>query len=128
MFIGVAAFSQRSIAVDTINGNETVSFVTMNGAKIVQALCTNVGGTSDGTLTLYGSLDGTSWTFINFLAADLGTASPKGSITGADLNQITITDALVANWVINTTKFPYTKIVGVGTASDSTLVTIKYSK
>lgn len=128
MFIGVTAFSQRTIAVDTLQGAETVSFATMEKAKVVHAKCTQLGGTSDGTLTLYGSIDGSNWIFLNFVGAKIGTASPKASITGADLNQITITNALVASWQIDSDKYPYTKIVGVGTASDTTKVEIKYSR
>ena len=59
----VGAFAQRgasnSITADTLNGAETVNFTlaetfTNEHTLCVQALCTQVGGTSDGTLALYG--------------------------------------------------------------------------
>lgn len=120
-----------TITADTLNGAETVNFgtiVSSTKAKdiTIQALCTQVGGTSDGTLTVYGSVDGTSYSFVNGVGADVITASPKASITGADLNQITITNGLVASWVIRNAPYKYYRVTGVGTANDSTLVTVKY--
>lgn len=131
MFIGIAtiSYSQRTLAVDTLQGAETVSFAVMQNAEIITATCTQLGGTSDGTLTLYGSLTGTDgWVFLNFIGGKIGISSPKASITGADLNQITITNALEANWVIDKTLFPFTKVVGAGTTADTTSVQIVYSK
>ena len=128
MLLGLTAFSQRAI-FDTIQGAETVSFEAMQGAKSVTATCTDsFGGTSDGTLTLYGSTDNSAWVFVNFIGATLGVASPKASITGADLNQITITPALVANWIPLDDQFNYYKVVGVGTSGDTTLININWSK
>ena len=100
VFVAFTAQAQRTIAADTLKSTETINFTAMPGAKVVSATCTNIGGTSDGTLTLYGSTDNSVWTFINYLGGILGITSPKASITGADLNQVTITDGLVANWVI----------------------------
>jgi hypothetical protein len=132
----IAANAQRgevlTITADTLNGNETVNFdlgVNFTGEYdyvVVQALCTQVGGTSDGTLALYGSLDGTSYSFINGVGAEVITASPKASITGADLNQVTITNGLVASWVVKGAPYKKLRLVGVGTASDSTLITPKF--
>lgn len=124
--------SVHVVTVDTIQGAETVNFaVTTLKANqeliSITALCTELGGTSDGTLTLHGSLDDTNWIFING-AADGGvvTASPKASLTGTDMNQITITDALVANWVVNKNPYIYYRVAGVGTSGDTTLINIKY--
>lgn len=124
--------SLKTVTADTLNGNETVNFAigtTINGSYntlCVTALCTQVGGTSDGTLTLHGSNDGTNYVFVNGAAdSHVLTASPKASLTGTDMNQITITDALVANWIINPA-FKYYRVAGVGTASDSTLINITY--
>lgn len=126
--ISLGSFAQRSIS-DTIQGAETVSFTAMQGAKSITATCTDsFGGASDGTLTLYGSTNNSAWTFINYLGGHLGVASPKASITGADLNQITITGGLVANWIPLDDQFDYYKLVGVGTSGDTTLVSINWSK
>ena len=136
VFVAMISMAQRgkviSLTADTLNGAETVNFdlgVDFTGnfeVLVVQALCSNVGGTSDGTLTLYGSLDGTSYSFINAVGAETLTASPKASITGADLNQITITDALVASWVVKNAPYKKFRLVGTGTANDSTLITPKF--
>jgi len=128
--LGLTAFSQRTIT-DTIIGTETVSFTTMSGAQMIQAVTTTMGSgdTTSGTLALYGSLDGTNFSFLNFLGGVTGISSPKASITGAELNQITITEGLVSSFEILKQNFPYYKIVGVGgTGNDSTLVVIKWSK
>ena len=118
----------RDFTAIDLDGAITVSSDVMIGAKVVQVLCTEVAGTSDGTMALYGSLDGTNYQMLNFVGAVLGTASPIASHTGADLNQITIVDALVATWQINTDAYPYTKLVCVGTASDQTAITGGWSK
>ncbi len=89
-------------------------------------LCTQLGGTSDGTLALYGSIDGTNYSFINGVGADVITASPQASITGPDLNQITITNTLVPSWVVKEAPYRHYKIVGVGTSGDTTKVALKY--
>ena len=121
------SFGQRSIS-DTLQGAETVSFTAMQGAKVVSATCTQLGGTSDGTLALYGSTDNSVWVFLNYLDGHLGVASPKASITGADLNQVTITDGLVASWLPIEDIYSYKKIVGVGTTGDTTLISINWGK
>ena len=132
---GLMASAQKgrviTVTADTLQGNETVNFAigTFTGTYevlTIEALCTQLGGTSGGTLTIYGSLDNTNWSFINGVGGEVITASPKASITGADLNQITITDALVASWVIKDLPYKYYRLAGVGTASDTTLVQIKY--
>lgn len=131
--IAVSAQKEKvlSITADTLIGAETLTFdipinFTGNNTLVIQALCTQAGGTSDGTLAVYGSLDGTSYSFINGVGAKVITASPQASITGTDLNQITITNGLVASWVINETDYKKFRITGVGTSGDSTIVAIKY--
>ena len=122
--------SLKTLAVDTLQGSETVNFATFNlngsyNAVSVTALCTQLGGTSDGTLTLYGSDDGTNWVFINGVGG-LIVASPKASNTGTDLNQLTITNTLVANWVVKDTPYRRYRVTGVGTTGDTTQVNITY--
>jgi len=134
--VAMAASGQRgalnTVSADTINGAETVNFAigtTINGSYnilCVTALCTQVGGTSEGTLTLYGSNDGTNYVFVNGAAdSHVLTASPKASLTGTDMNQITITNGLVANWIIDPA-FKYYRVAGVGASGDSTLINITY--
>ena len=132
--LGTQAQSRGSVitlAVDTLQGAETVQF-TLRELRapsydylVVDALCTQLGGTSDGTLALYGSLDNTNWVFINGVG-DLVTASPQASLTGADSNQVTITNGLVASWVLTGVPWRYYRVTGVGTTGDTTQVNIKY--
>lgn len=124
--------SLGTIAADTMKGVTAMnisigSFTGSYTTLAITAVCSNIGGTSDGTLTLYGSLDGTNYVFING-AADGGvvTASPKASITGTDMNQITVTDALVASWVVSNTPFRYYKVAGAGTTGDTTAINVTY--
>lgn len=117
----------RTLTSIALNGAVTISSDTMANAKTVQVKCTQVSGTSDGTIALYGSLDGTDWTMLNFADGSLGTASPIASHTGADKNQVTIVNGLVATWAINVDYYPFTKLVCVGTTGDNTTITGKWS-
>ena len=117
----------RTLTEIDLNLAITVDSDVLLNAKAVQVLCTNVSGTSDGTIALHGSLDGTIWTLLNFVGATNGTSSPIASHTGADLNQVTIVDGLVASWNIDTA-FKYTKLVCVGTAGDRTTITGNWAK
>jgi len=118
----------QSAITDTLQGAETVNFTSMSGAKMLTATCTQLGGTSDGTLALYGSPDGYAWSFINGVGAMILTASPQASITGSDLNQITITNSLVASWVLHEKAYRFYRLTGVGTSGDTTKVVINWRK
>jgi len=131
--VAIAANAQRgrviTFDVDTLQGAETVSFETFKTTGTynnisVQGVCTELGGTSDGTLSLYGSNDGTNWTLINGVGAGVLTASPLASLADTTLNVITITDALVPAWTVNGSPFREWKVVGVGTSGDTTLVNL----
>jgi hypothetical protein len=133
----MAAIGQRQAVItlqtDTLKGTtgspKSSPIITLTGAYeslAIQALCTQLGGTSDGNIAVYGSLDGTSWTLINGVGGHL-IASPKASNTGTDFNQLTITNGLVGSWVIQKPAHRYYKTVSNGTASDTTKVVIKYT-
>jgi hypothetical protein len=111
-----------------LDGAVTIDSDVMEGAKVVQVLCTNVSGTSDGTMAIHGSLDAVNYQLLSFVGQALGTASPVASLTGADLNQITIVDALVATWVIDTDVYPHTKLVCIGDTGDNTTISGGWSK
>lgn len=91
----------------------------------IQGLFTQLGGTSDGNAAVYGSLDGTSWSLLNGVGG-MVIAGPKASTTGTDLNQLTITNNLVASWTILKPAHKYYKVVSNGTANDTTKVVFKY--
>lgn len=112
----------KSLAVDTLQGNETVNFeaIQLTGdynSLVIQALCTQTGGTSDGSLILKASVDGTTYTTIN-TTTDLLAAFPNDTLT--------ITNGASVQWVLGSTPWRYYRVSGAGTVNDSTQVTIKY--
>lgn len=121
-----------TVTPDTLTKVETENFDlgTFTGtyqSLAVVAVCTQLGGTSDGTVTLHGSLDGTSYVFISGAAGgNILTTSPKASYTGTDFNQLTITNGLIASWAVIGMPYKYYRVAAVGTANDTTLVTVKY--
>lgn len=111
-----------SVSVDTLNGNETVNFTLSQitggyTTTTIQALCSEIGGTSDGTLILQGSVDGTSYVT---LQDDVSLLKSYPNDT------LTITDGAVGTWIVKETPYNFYRIQGAGTASDTTLITIKY--
>lgn len=120
---------QTDTLKSTTGNPKSTPTITLTGSVqslSIQALCTQLGGTSDGNMAVYGSLDGTSWTFLNGVGG-MVIASPKASNTGTDFNQLTITNNLVANWVIQRPAHRFYKVVSNGTASDTTKVVFKYT-
>ena len=131
--VAMAANAQRGRTITLtsvdIEGAETVDVGTFKttgsyNSISISTLCTQLGGTSDGTLSLYGSNDGTNYSLVNGIGAGFVTASPQASITGTALTQITITNALVANWVVEGSPFRDWKITGAGTTGDTTQTNI----
>lgn len=119
------SFAQRTIT-DTLQGNETVNFTTMQDPIEIQVLATQLGGTSDGSILLQGSVDGT--TFQNIQpTADSYLYFPDDT---ADLTGYTwtITNAGSILYGIQKRQFTYYRIRGAGTASDTTKITIKWIK
>lgn len=116
--LAAVTFGQRVI-VDTLQGNETVNFEVMQAATQIQAVCTQLGGTSDGKLYLQGSVDGTS--FVNVTEA-------TGLVKFYPNDTLTITN--VAIWLIgiNQKLFNYYRVKGTGTANDTTKVVINCGK
>jgi hypothetical protein len=111
-----------SIPNDTIQGAETVNFATVNsstsaGALTFQALCTELGGTSDGTLIWQGSVDGLSFQDIT---------ETTGLFNFYPNDTLTITDGAVSIMTVTNSPFKYYRAKGVGTTGDTTLISIKY--
>lgn len=108
---------------DTSKGAETDYIVIPNASHfdgvydlVIQSLCTQIGGTSEGTITLEKSLDGTSY---------------KPMLTTIDTDFITVNDTFtVTNGAILQyrikTYWPYYRIKIVGGSGDTTLFTTKY--
>lgn len=112
----------KTLAIDTLDNTNprTSDIIIASGAYsslAMTALCTQLGGTSDGTLTLSGSVDGISYKQIT-------SAAGIAKFYTADTH--TITSGSVWGVVIHNAPWKYYKVIGTGTASDTTLVTIKY--
>lgn len=124
-FVIVAVNAKKrthSIVTDTVNGAETIYFqtneITQGVDVLFQSLCTNIGGTSDGLISLEGSGDGTSWEVLK---------TTTGFINSYPSDSLTIVDAaVVQHWVVNC-PWSYLRHKVTGTASDSTLITSKYT-
>jgi len=117
-FATFAVSAQREIS-DTIQGAETVAFDAMVGASQLQVLCTELGGTSDGSLILKGSVDGV--TFVTITETD-------GSLSFYPNDTLTVADAAVWLVSIKDNPFNYYQVSGTGTASDTTLISIEWAK
>lgn len=111
----------QTIASDTVIGADTIYFETTDllsgGTVCLGVLCTEVGGTSDGTITIEGSADGKN--FFNL-------TEKTGLISGYPSDSLTITDGSVAGWTIYDNPFAKLRFKVVGTASDSTLISPSY--
>ena len=119
------------MTADTLNGAETVNFgatskITYQSVTLT-ALCTEIGGTADGTLWVEGSIDGTNYvklTYavgkVQYFASDTTEVARQGSESG-------IVDALVVGCQITDAGFLYYRWSGTGTSGDSTLVTPYYT-
>lgn len=126
MFAFVAFANAQSVysaTGDTLQGAETVTLgvvvsTSSSGTLAIQALCTELGGTSDGTLRLQGSVDGTSYNFIT---------SIDGKFDFYPNDTLTITDGAVIQCLITNSPFNYYRWSGSGTSGDTTLITPIYS-
>jgi hypothetical protein len=130
VLMSVAAMAQKNtvkaITPDTLQGAETVYFYTETfsfnwDVVSIQAACDNVGGTSDGTLSLEISVDGTDYVPFTDEANIM-----KGYATTGENDSLTITDGANITWLIyNAPGYKY-RIKGEGTANDTTKITPKY--
>jgi len=121
----VFASAQKVYTVtgDTIQGAETVNFTAIqssssSGTVAFQALCTELGGTSEGTFIWQGSVDGIS--FVTITQID-------GKFDFYPNDTLTIADAAVQTLLVTGSPFNYYRGQGAGAASDTTLVSIVYS-
>jgi hypothetical protein len=113
----------KSVAIDTLTAatTDTSSVVYVSGAYnaiTFQALCTELGGTSDGKLVLQGSVDGLSYKTLTEKA---------GAIVGFPVaDSAIVTSGAIWDVIVYKAPFKYYRVIGTGTASDTTLVTLKY--
>jgi len=123
---GIQVEAQKGKAItitsDTVKGAETIYMTT--GQIIgeyanlsIQALCTDsFGGTSDGTIILQGSIDGTS--FANLIDKDGFLYCPNDTFT--------IVPNGVALFTVKDNPYNYYRLKITGTSGDTTKLTVKY--
>ena len=139
LLVASMSFAQNrkvtSAVLDTVKGAETVYFSfntsgigTDNYELAFQALNTQIGGTSDGKITLQMSVDGTSYVtyadaqynkFVSLFASDTAKIANNG-------NEFTITNGGVFGGIIQNTPFKYYRLKAVGTSGDTTAIQVKY--
>ena len=110
-----------TLTADTVQGNETIYIASDEISDswdhvTIQVLCTETGGTADGTVTLQGSVDGTNY---------VPLTDYSGIVKGYPNDSLTIADGAVTSWVINGVPYNYYRLKIAGTASDSTLISPK---
>lgn len=119
LIVTTGVFSQRvidTVAVDDATAHYSDS---MLNPTSIQILCTQVSGTTEGTLRLQASLDGVSWTDI--------TSDPEVAVFYPN-DTITMVDGLNALIKVRDKTFPYWRASATGGTGDNTSLTIKYSR
>lgn len=126
MLLALLSFAQtgvvKVITLDTLDNTnpKTSQIITAGGSYnsiAIVAKCTQLGGTSDGSLLLKASVDGTSYQTVT---------SSTGIANFFSNDTLTITSGAIWNIVVKGAPWKYYELVGMGTANDTTLVTIKY--
>lgn len=123
MFVVVAitAFAQKgrpiAFTADTVQSNETIYITVADDLSSdapfsISVLCTQLGGTSDGTITLEGNA-GAGWEPLTDIT---------DVVVGVGNDSLTIVNAAVQVWLIEQNFFESYRIKIAGTASDTTLV------
>jgi len=118
LLFGIANNAQR-LVTDTIKGNETIVFDNMLDAKQIQVKCTQIGGTSEGTMIMKASVDGIVFTTVQETAG-LFVFFPNDTLT--ILNN--------ATWLINIKDKPfnYFRLESTGGTGDTTKIDVKWAK
>lgn len=125
--LGMAVNAQvgavKTLAIDTLTAatTDTSAVAAVTGsynAITFQALCTQLGGTADGKLVLEASVDGLSYKPLTEKA---------GAVVGFPVaDSAIVSSGKVWEVIVYDAPFKYYRVIGTGTASDTTLVTLKY--
>ena len=118
--ISVSMFSQRTAIIDTLDNTTPRYSVAISDPGAISALCTQLGGTSDGTLILEGSTDGTTY---------VPLVETAGLFRFYPNDTLTVTNG--AKWLIifeAKSQLKSFRVKGTGTANDTTYVGIEWSK
>lgn len=121
----------KTITTDTVKGAETIYFdpIVVSGSYqslSIQFLCTQLGGTTDGTIYVLASNDGTNYTLLNNVDEKLIFASPYARMNDSITAKLNLYNAATLNFVIKEPPHRYYKVGVTGTASDTTKLTGNY--
>ena len=121
----------KTIATDTVKGAETIYFtpVQLNGtyeSLSIQFLCTQLGGTTDGTIYVLASNDGTNYFNLNNIDGKMIYASPYARMNDSIVGKLNLYNAATLNFVIPKPAHRFYKVGVTGTASDTTKLTGNY--
>jgi hypothetical protein len=130
VLISLGANAQRlkgtveTVTSDTVKGNETIYLTTATTRAPSNIVTINlgfeqIGGTTDGTVVIQGSVDGsTKWTDL-ISAQDVFTAMPNDTVT--------MTSGGTATFIIKGNPWNKYRAKVAGTASDTTAITFDYT-
>jgi hypothetical protein len=126
LMFGMNIFAQigavKTVVLDTTKGNQadTSAVIAVSGDYSVitfQSLCTQLGGTTDGSIRWQGSVDGLTYMPLIDNSVDI-VSYPNDTLT--------MTNGAIQSLSVLRAKYKYYRSVVTGTASDTTLVTQKY--
>lgn len=135
LIVAVGAMAQKgvlkTIATDTVKGAETIYFtpIQLNGSYqslSIQFLCTQLGGTTDGTIYVLASNDGTNYYNLNNIDGKMIYASPYARMNDSIVGKLNLYNAATLNFVIPEPAHRFYKVGVTGTSGDTTKLTGNY--
>jgi len=132
-FVAFAASGQKlnTITTDTVKGAETIYFSAIPVSGKYQTLsiefkCTQLGGTTDGTIYVLASNNGTDFYNLNNIDGKMIYASPYARMNDSIVGKLNLYNAATLNFVVPNPAHRYYKVGVTGTASDTTKLVGNY--
>ena len=121
----------KTITTDTVKGAETIAFspIQLNGSYqslSIQFLCTQLGGTTDGTMEVQASNDGVSYFNLNNVDDKMVYFSPYARVNDSIIGKLNLYDSATLNFVIPNPAHRFYKVSVTGTSGDTTKLTGNY--
>jgi hypothetical protein len=133
VFVAFTANAQqlKTIVTDTVKGAETILFsaIPVTGkyqTLSIQFLCTQLGGTTDGTIEVQASNNNTNWFNLNNDLGKMVYASPYARMNDSIIGKLNLYNAATLNFVVPNPAHRYYRISVTGTAGDTTRLTGNY--
>ena len=134
-FVAMAASAQpgtvKTLTTTALNGAVTVYLTPIQITGSYQSLSvqlkfTQTGGTSDGSVGLLASNDGTNYFNLNGSQTDFIIGNPHARLADSTLCTLSIINGATVNWVIKEPAHRFYKAYATGTAGDSTSIAGNY--